>query len=488
MSMTLTRAPLHAIEMNGAGTTKRRSARLSLDDVGDEPPAKKSKANGAQSTTVSTKESDGDANGLAKRRPKKSYTEEVDGFAFKKGSRKVKEPKRPAVHNSVLDEQPAVAAAPQAPAKEEAPLPAAPSAPAASELEAVKPAAKKARRRFPTTPEREAAEKPIRRSKRLSTENTSSDPIPSPFRSAHAKSHANVERSPSPDKARPVTVEKKRKRGPNGAEEEEKVMRIALPFQDTPVIRRNKDMRKSTADGHRRSSSGMRGQRASSLIDDGRGNGTYRKALSAESGASGLTPMLAAASGASPTERVRSNSYTRLSNATFGSPTPPPSDSTSPARYEEPACTAIVPIIQDRFADELSPTAALPHAEVPAEEFYKHISADLTEPRRMRCLLGWCGIRALPPKPEAPKDSSQASNMEFQALQAGMHMLPTMLDCEARLMRSQRASSKKSSRKISSRRAYSATGSLETRQNHRRYHCGKRRTHEILRMPRRRRS
>ena len=37
----------------------------------------------------------------------------------------------------------------------------------------------------------------------------------------------------------------------------------------------------------------------------------------------------------------------------------------------------------------------------------------------MRCLLGWCGSRALPPKPDAPKDSSKQANAEFQALQAG---------------------------------------------------------------------
>ncbi|KAI7305967.1 hypothetical protein KC315_g14431, partial [Hortaea werneckii] len=60
----------------------------------------------------------------------------------------------------------------------------------------------------------------------------------------------------------------------------------------------------------------------------------------------------------------------------------------------------------------------LPHAEVSSEEFFKHISADLTEPRRMRVLLGWCGTRALPPKPEAPKQSTPDANLEFQALQA----------------------------------------------------------------------
>lgn len=71
------------------------------------------------------------------------------------------------------------------------------------------------------------------------------------------------------------------------------------------------------------------------------------------------------------------------------------------------------------LADQSVPNLALPHSEVPVPEFFKHISADLTEPRRMRCLLGWCGTRCLPPKPDAPKTNTSAANLEFQALQAG---------------------------------------------------------------------
>ena len=240
----------------------------------NEPPAKKSRVNGAQATN--TKELDGDANGLPKRRARKAYDEEVDGFAFKKGVRKAKEPKQPAVRNSVTEEQLPAAVGP-APAKVASPVK--PQGPASAQSEAAaapKPVPKKARRRFPTTPEREAAEKPARRSKRLSNEHEPADPAPSPLKPSHAKSHANTERSPSPEKARPITIEKKRKRGVNGVEEEEKIMRITLPFQDTPVIRRNKEMRKGGDDGgHRRSSSGMRGRRVSSMMDEGRGNGTY---------------------------------------------------------------------------------------------------------------------------------------------------------------------------------------------------------------------
>lgn len=43
----------------------------------------------------------------------------------------------------------------------------------------------------------------------------------------------------------------------------------ALPISDTPIINRNKDMRKKGRKGNRRSSLGSRGRRASSLIESG---------------------------------------------------------------------------------------------------------------------------------------------------------------------------------------------------------------------------
>ncbi|RMD40188.1 hypothetical protein DV735_g4930, partial [Chaetothyriales sp. CBS 134920] len=49
--------------------------------------------------------------------------------------------------------------------------------------------------------------------------------------------------------------------------------KIALPFADTPVIRRNKEMRENKSSrSERRSSLGMRGRRASSLIETGNSN------------------------------------------------------------------------------------------------------------------------------------------------------------------------------------------------------------------------
>ncbi|KAK0635599.1 Mis12-Mtw1 protein family-domain-containing protein [Bombardia bombarda] len=99
---------------------------------------------------------------------------------------------------------------------------------------------------------------------------------------------------------------------------------IALPFSDTPIINRNKDMRKKGGvSGSRRSSLGMRGRRASSLIDNGH--------------------------------------------------------------------------------------SAIPHREVDTAEFFKHIEAEgLSEPRRMKQLLTWCGERALSEKPPHGSHGSSA--------------------------------------------------------------------------------
>lgn len=52
------------------------------------------------------------------------------------------------------------------------------------------------------------------------------------------------------------------------------ITKIALPFADTPIIRRNKEMRKGSGEA-RRSSLSNRGRRASSLIDSGTSNGWF---------------------------------------------------------------------------------------------------------------------------------------------------------------------------------------------------------------------
>lgn len=126
--------------------------------------------------------------------------------------------------------------------------------------------------------------------------------------------------------------------------------KIALPVADTPVIRRNKEMRTEKAKkGQRRSSLGMRGRRASSLIDSGASNG-------------GIDP------------------------------------------FDEPDYPGI-----ERNADALP--AALPHKEVNTADFYKHIASDLPEPRRMRQLLTWCATRAMGDKPSGSRSDDESARL-----------------------------------------------------------------------------
>lgn len=102
-------------------------------------------------------------------------------------------------------------------------------------------------------------------------------------RSTRNRDHAE----PAP-KEKEKDKEKKKRRGrpsksneperPNGyvsPEPKTGTATIALPMADTPVIQRNKEMRGQTkaGKGSRRSSLGMRGRRASSLIDSGASNG-----------------------------------------------------------------------------------------------------------------------------------------------------------------------------------------------------------------------
>ena len=167
-------------------------------------------------------------------------------------------------------------------------------------------------------------ELPKRRSKRTSTETAQKTMDVAhgqgkkvvPERTVRA---ANRSRTPDQENAPPDTT------------------KIALPFADTPIIRRNKEMRKGSNES-RRSSLSNRGRRASSLIDSGTSNGL-------------------------------SISFKSVISLT---------------------------------------TLALPHEQVEAADFYKHIESGLLEPRRMRQLLMWCGTRALGEKPSFATEDGPA--------------------------------------------------------------------------------
>ncbi|KAI0170625.1 Mis12-Mtw1 protein family-domain-containing protein [Pestalotiopsis sp. NC0098] len=139
-------------------------------------------------------------------------------------------------------------------------------------------------------------------------------------RNAEINMDVSPQLSPRPAVQTPEPVaEKAKSKGKAAKAAESKT--IALPFSDTPVMNRNKEMRRKT--GGRRSSLGMRGRRASSLIDNGH--------------------------------------------------------------------------------------SAIPHRAVDPADFYKHIEAEgLSEPRRMKQLLTWCGERALSEKPPLGSLNSNA--------------------------------------------------------------------------------
>jgi kinetochore protein Mis13/DSN1 len=57
---------------------------------------------------------------------------------------------------------------------------------------------------------------------------------------------------------------------------------VSLPFSDTPIINRNKELRKKGGNGARRSSLGLRGRRASSLIENGHSAIPHREVETSE--------------------------------------------------------------------------------------------------------------------------------------------------------------------------------------------------------------
>lgn len=243
--------------MNGA--SKRRSARLSNgNDTNDDEPAQK------KAKTVATKQTDGGntANGthakpVAAKRGKRgllwptscaqaerhtdgtaAYTEVEDDFTFSR-SKKTRA-KTPAVRTS----EPSAAPAEQPAQPTASPKRPAPAPETQEEEKEVPKTGQKGTRRLPTTPEQQAATAPRRKSKRLSNENQSSEEatVKSPAK-AHARSHQNAHdrQSRSPERPVPKLTVTKKRGGENGE------VRIALPWEETPIVRRNKQLRQGGA-------------------------------------------------------------------------------------------------------------------------------------------------------------------------------------------------------------------------------------------------
>lgn len=293
ISMTaaiVTRTPLHNLSMTGAqtnGINKRKSQRHHNDNPDeDDRPVKKSKPtntttssrNASQNTLKKPKKckfavvTNTDAQLLMRLRP--AYDDDDDGFVFTRLRPKKAKGKTP----DVVPEQETTAGA-SAPAPEVQPAQQLlPPTDEHAPIEATQPPRKKVRKTLPASPE----PTPRRRSKRLSGNSPVHDQAPATSKPAtESQSHQQNPATPPPaptndENVAPaadgspaldqgeLTIHKKR--GP---------AKIPLPFGETPVLRRNKEMRKLSAEKSRRSSSGMRGRRASSLIEAGSSRGTW---------------------------------------------------------------------------------------------------------------------------------------------------------------------------------------------------------------------
>ncbi|KAJ5930108.1 hypothetical protein N7466_005601 [Penicillium verhagenii] len=188
---------------------------------------------------------------------KADYEEDSEGFRF---SRKPTKRNRPSVEPESENHQPDIENAPsKSTPRRGRPPKKRPAEAANTNANAVSANAK-------------ITELPTRRGKRKAVPAVISEPEPP----VHSK--RSLRNDESPANAPP---EKKGKRGrparartsdTNGfkSPEPSAVTKVALPLADTPVIQRNKDLRGTkSSKGSRRSSLGMRGRRASSLIDSG---------------------------------------------------------------------------------------------------------------------------------------------------------------------------------------------------------------------------
>lgn len=200
----------------------------------------RTETNGAGKTAASAK-----TNGAAAKKAKAAYDENDDGFQFSRARSRKTQPRAP-------------------PATEPT-------------QERSKPAPTRRKKDSISAPVPVESDAPMRRrrSARLSEDKEQITPAPEP-KPRRTKKPAAAEPKVSGDQddgvdfvggvrtpGNELHVEKKRDGG---------ATKIALPFADTPIIRRNKEMRRGSGQGHRRSSTGMRGRRASSLIDSGASN------------------------------------------------------------------------------------------------------------------------------------------------------------------------------------------------------------------------
>ncbi|KAF1814890.1 hypothetical protein P152DRAFT_512228 [Eremomyces bilateralis CBS 781.70] len=356
MTTIITREPVQTLRMPSVQRpTRRRSAEQAFEEGdGSGAAAKRSKMDASELPTTSGKPAGNRVTGASKK-PKIAYDENDHGFQFSRTRSKNAPPQ---------------AKQPDPPKQQETP----PGEEAATD----KPKRKKYSFSTPVPKKKTQETVPKRRSARLSGDKAEVDEheyVPEPEKSRRQKPRRN-ERHQEPEHVVAASeTDKTQKRD---------ATKIALPFADTPVIKRNKEMRKGGGQNHRRSSAGTRGRRASSLIESGTSNGN----ISSWVLAAVIEPASRQVCDLSVEER--SKLVTQLCSSM---------DYTDVELY-----------------------LAVPHADVEILEFYKHIDQNILEPKRMLQLLTWCGARAIPEKPNGNGDANAVL-----ALEAARHIQAELL-------------------------------------------------------------
>lgn len=272
MTTILARSPLQSLPMAAnRPTTRRRSVKQAFEDE-DAPAPKRprTEVNGASKK----------ANGAAKKAAKAAYDEDDDGFQFSRRSSKRTSKAQAAPAPEPIPEEP-----PAKPTRSLDPLPAKSTArrkkaqaavadPESSDTQKRRRSTRLSGDKEQLEAQPKAADPPAaKRSKKSAPaeKERKKQVTPAPEAQSEHRSTLAIAKTPTQNE---LTVAKKR---------DGNAQRIMLPFADTPVITRNKEMRKGSKDGHRRSSTGLRGRRASSLIDSGLSNGESEEGAQADS-------------------------------------------------------------------------------------------------------------------------------------------------------------------------------------------------------------
>lgn len=350
MNAVYARSPLHQLHpmaTNRPTTTRRKSTKHTFEDD-DAPPAKRPRTelsgtgrrtNGATKKAAKTgafAQSHATLRWYAKSDNMTAYDEDDDGFQFTRRTSR----------RTAAKSQPAPEPIPEPPLK---PVPTRRKKEAAAVPEPAQSETQKRRRSTRLSTDKQQLEahaeaaQPPKLTKKSAPAGKKKQVTPAPETEPGKKIAITGGVGVQTPKQNDIHVAKRRDGG---------ATKIMLPFADTPVITRNKEMRKISKDGHRRSSTGMRGRRASSLIDSGLSNGMFICLMS-----QALEPL------------------------------------------------AIDFVVRNLEANNFT---ALPHSEVEVRDFYKYIEQSQPEPRRMKQLLTWCGSRALPEKPSGNVKDSNA--------------------------------------------------------------------------------